>query len=73
MTFEHRHRGGFIEHELVNLLPFTYYVFSIQAPLSDLRVMYHIGAVPESGDAELAGRPKPKAKAHLYNEIWMNI
>eukprot|EP00434_Breviolum_minutum_P010929 symbB.v1.2.009635.t1/scaffold617.1/size180324/1 len=31
VTFEHRFRGGFIEHELYNLLPFTYYIFSVQA------------------------------------------
>eukprot|EP00913_Durusdinium_trenchii_P028249 g26483.t1 len=31
ITFEHRYRGGFIEHELFNLLPFTYYIFSVQA------------------------------------------
>ncbi|CAJ1458142.1 unnamed protein product [Effrenium voratum] len=31
VTFEHRYRGGFIEHELFNLLPFTYYSFSVQA------------------------------------------
>mmetsp|Transcript_110826 Transcript_110826/g.353142 ORF Transcript_110826/g.353142 Transcript_110826/m.353142 type:complete len:2409 (-) Transcript_110826:234-7460(-) len=29
--FEHRYRGGFLEHEVPNLLPFTSYVFSVQA------------------------------------------
>ncbi|CAE7797620.1 unnamed protein product [Symbiodinium sp. CCMP2592] len=31
LTFQHRYRGGFIEHELLNLLPFTTYTFSVQA------------------------------------------
>eukprot|EP00439_Symbiodinium_sp_Y106_P003029 s6319_g1.t1 len=30
LTFQHRYRGGFIEHELLNLLPFTTYTFSVQ-------------------------------------------
>lgn len=30
-VFEHRYRGGFIEYEIANLLPFTPYVFSVQA------------------------------------------
>ncbi|CAE7400339.1 unnamed protein product, partial [Symbiodinium microadriaticum] len=31
VTFQHRYRGGFIQHELLNLLPFTSYTFSVQA------------------------------------------
>lgn len=30
-SFEHSHRGGFIEHEITNLLPFTSYRFSVHA------------------------------------------
>eukprot|EP00933_Yihiella_yeosuensis_P028971 TRINITY_DN22723_c0_g1_i1.p1 TRINITY_DN22723_c0_g1~~TRINITY_DN22723_c0_g1_i1.p1 ORF type:complete len:1273 (+),score=214.74 TRINITY_DN22723_c0_g1_i1:224-4042(+) len=31
LSFEHKYRGGFIEHEISNLLPFTPYIFSVQA------------------------------------------
>merc|ERR1719487_2519408 len=31
VTYEHKYRGGWIEREVPNLLPFTPYVFSVQA------------------------------------------
>ncbi|CAK9030777.1 Uncharacterized protein SCF082_LOCUS19343 [Durusdinium trenchii] len=48
ITFEHRYRGGFIEHELFNLLPFTYYIFSVQARYPKVGTRAWCGAPVES-------------------------